>query len=311
MRLISRWQSRQIILLYHRVARLECDPWLLCVTPEHLAEHLDVLRCHRRIRLDEVQSNTWRIGGRGNLSVAVTFDDGYADNLYEARPLLERFDTPATFFLVSGYIGGTREFWWDELERIILEATYLPDRLEYSLGGRSWHWHFDPERPRLETYFALYEELRPLAHRTRLEILGQMRDDCKLGATVRLSHRPLNEEEVCRLAEGSHYEIGAHTVTHPLLAACSPSEQCFELGACKIWLEATLGRLVTSVSFPYGGADHYNRDTVRSARSLGYSRACTTAGHPVRSADKPFELPRLNVTDMDGEAFERLLYEFS
>jgi peptidoglycan/xylan/chitin deacetylase (PgdA/CDA1 family) len=241
--------------------------------------------------------------------VAITFDDGYADNLYQARPLLERYDTPATFLLTTGYTGGKREFWWDELERIVLEAPELPACLECSAGGSTWHWQFQRDRPRLETYFALYDELRPLQYRTRLEILRLMLESCKLEAKVRLSHRPLTEEEVCRLGEGRHYEIGAHTVTHPLLAACSASEQCFELGACKIWLEARVGRPVTSLSFPYGGNTHYNRDSVRAARGVGYSRACTTAGHPVRSKDQTLELPRFNITDMDGERFERFLSE--
>src|SRR5258707_784388 len=106
MRLRDRLRGRRVVLLYHRIARIERDPWSLCVTPEHFAEHLDVLRAWRRVRLDQI--------GSGRLSVAITFDDGYADNLHEAARLLIRSDTPATFFLATGYLGGAREFWWDE-----------------------------------------------------------------------------------------------------------------------------------------------------------------------------------------------------
>ena len=114
MRLLDRLRGRCLVLLYHRIARVDPDPWGLCVTPEHFAEHLDVLRAWRRIRLEEIGPSRWPMCGRG-LSVAITFDDGYADNLHEAAPFLMRSDTPATFFLATGYIGGEREFWWDEL----------------------------------------------------------------------------------------------------------------------------------------------------------------------------------------------------
>ena len=97
MKLVRHFRSRDLILLYHRVARVDSDPWSLCVTPEHFSEHLEVLRKHRPIRLDQVKPSGWRAGG-SRASVAITFDDGYADNLYEAKRLLERYDIPATFF---------------------------------------------------------------------------------------------------------------------------------------------------------------------------------------------------------------------
>jgi peptidoglycan/xylan/chitin deacetylase (PgdA/CDA1 family) len=290
MRLFPAGRSRDIVLLYHRVARVDSDPWSLCVTPEHFAEHLEVLRKYRRIRLDQVSPAKWRIG-RGDLSVAITFDDGYADNLYAAKPLLERYDTPATFFIATGYVGESREFWWDELERIILHPT--PP---------------DPAGARLTSYFALYQELQPLPHSARREILDRMLDACGQGVAGRPSHRALTPEEVCQLGAGELLEIGSHTVTHPLLAAQPLNNQYDELRESKTWLENLLGRPIASLSFPYGGAGHYTAETVQAARDLGFSRACTTAGHALTRTDGPFQLPRFNVTDMNGEDLERFLF---
>ncbi|MBI1789614.1 MAG: polysaccharide deacetylase family protein [Acidobacteria bacterium] len=287
--IIPRRRSREIILLYHRIARVEPDPWGLCVTPEHFVEHLEVLSKYRRIRLDQVRPPGWSVS-RGGLSVAITFDDGYADNLHEARRLLERYNTPATFFLAAGYVGGAREFWWDELEKIL-----LPDRASDSLEQQ------------LDAYFALYQRLQPLPHGRRREILDKMLEWCGQEAAVRRSHRMLTAEEVCRLAAGELFEIGAHSMTHSVLAAQPLSDQSWEVRESKACLENLLSRPVTSFSYPFGGRDHYTAETVQVVRDAGFSRACSTAGHAVSRTDGPFELPRLNVTDMDGDQFERFL----
>ncbi len=83
-------RPRDIVLLYHRVARIAVDPWGLCVTPEHFVEHLEVLRKCQRISLDQIHVREWFSGTRAP-RVAITFDDGYADNLYQAAPLLEQY----------------------------------------------------------------------------------------------------------------------------------------------------------------------------------------------------------------------------
>ena len=67
----------------------------------------------------------------------VTFDDGYADNLWNAKPLLERYDVPAAVFVTTGYAGQDREFWWDELETLLLErAGRCRKRCTLNINGR-------------------------------------------------------------------------------------------------------------------------------------------------------------------------------
>src|SRR5215212_8407591 len=98
----SSWWPRKragrtaLILMYHRVAKSSTDPFSTAVTPHHFAEHLEVLREYfHPVRLKQLPREL-SVYNFPQPPVAVTFDDGYADNLYNAKPLLERFAIPAT-----------------------------------------------------------------------------------------------------------------------------------------------------------------------------------------------------------------------
>ena len=133
-RLRDRFAPEGLILLYHRVADAGSDPWSLCVTPRHFAEHLEVLRKYSDpMRLQHLAQGLYR-RQRAGRPVAITFDDGYADNLQNAKPLLERYDIPATVFVTTGYIGSEREFWWDELERLLLQPGTVPEKHHLSVN---------------------------------------------------------------------------------------------------------------------------------------------------------------------------------
>jgi peptidoglycan/xylan/chitin deacetylase (PgdA/CDA1 family) len=257
----------------------------LCVTPEHFAEHLQVLQKYRQVRLDQIEPRSTLFGG---LSVAITFDDGYADNLDAAAPLLERFEVPCTFFITSGYIGADREFWWDELERMV------------------WRSDLSPEM-RDQLYRDLYEDLRPLPQVARCEQLQSLSERLGAPGPVRPSHKALTGEELRRLAEHPLFDIGAHTVTHPLLAAHPLETQRAEVYESKQRLEELLDRPIESFSYPYGGRGHYSDATVRVVSEAGFLRACTTEPERVRRRDSPFEWGRFVVSDSDGDQFEKFL----
>src|SRR5436853_6073026 len=104
-----------MILLYHRVRPDgEADPHSLAVTPEQFEAHLlALLTMAKPASLDEV---TKRRGAQRRF--IVTFDDGYADNLYAAAPIARRLGVPLTAFVTSGVLGKDGGFWWDRLTAI-------------------------------------------------------------------------------------------------------------------------------------------------------------------------------------------------
>jgi peptidoglycan/xylan/chitin deacetylase (PgdA/CDA1 family) len=136
-----------VVLMYHRIAEQDPDPWELSVSPHHFAEQMEVLAAQRH----PMALNEFIAGGKVSAlpadAVAVTFDDGYADNLLEAKPILERFGIPATVFVTSVAVDHPRELWWDELERVLLAPEQLPNELHLKVGGRKISFPRDPNMP--------------------------------------------------------------------------------------------------------------------------------------------------------------------
>jgi len=102
-----------IILTYHRVADTSNDPHLLAVSPENFYEQIKYLKQNYRvIELDQLVSEV-KNKKLKRKTLVITFDDGYADNLYNAMPILEKLEVPATVFVSSGHIDGS-SFHWDK-----------------------------------------------------------------------------------------------------------------------------------------------------------------------------------------------------
>lgn len=118
--------SKGLILMYHRVADVDVDPWALSVSPQHFDEQLEVLKSHYHPLSLQQLVQAHKQHNIPKRAVAITFDDGYADNLLQAKPILERHNIPATVFVITGTLGNSDEFWWDALERLLLQPGACP-----------------------------------------------------------------------------------------------------------------------------------------------------------------------------------------
>ena len=324
-RLQKLFVSKGIILMYHRVAEVDLDPWSLCVTPQHFAEHLEVLQKYCQPMGLKQLTQAQQDGNIPHRAVAVTFDDGYADNLHQAKPLLERFNIPATIFVTTGHLGQEHEFWWDELERVLLQPGRLPEKLHLILDGGSYTWELgtaveysqtqracdhtikaweSEPGSRLFFYYSVWQRLQPLPEGERLKALNQILAWAN-GESVNRSHyRSLLPKEVWMLGQGELVEVGAHTVTHPFLSAHSAVFQKNEIEQSKVDLEKLLQRPVTSFAYPYG---NYTLETVTLIREAGFTCACSTFGETVWRHSDCFQLPRFQVHNWNGKEFAKQL----
>lgn len=319
--------NRGVVLLYHRSAAPVRDAHLLAVPPQRFAEHLDAL-CDLGHPMPLTDLS--RAAAEDCLperAIAVTFDDGYADNLEYARPALERRGVPATVFVTSGYVGAQREFWWDAIARLLLETPCLPEAFHFTLDGRkhvwsldgdaTWtdadfkqhgHWNvLDPTTPtkRHEIFRQALNVLRPLSDLRRRTVLNALFTQAGVSDAPRPTHRAMDPGELRALARDDLVAVGAHTITHAQLSALAPDEQRMEIAHGRARLEALLERSVESFAYPYGSPADYTEETVRLVREQGFLVACSNFPGVVTAQTSPHELPRLMVMDWSPDELAR------
>lgn len=304
-RTLNLFDSPVVVLTYHRVTVPTCDPHRLAVSPENFRAQMSFLQRNFPIVRFE---DDWQ--GVTEPAVTVTFDDGYADNFRQALPILEEVGVPATFFVSTGTLGTLHEFWWDELERVVLGEAGYPGRfrLEDHQYGRSWSTVTMQER------LLLHDDIHSLARKVgtsrREDWLEQLRVWAGLDRIGREANRPLRPEEVRLLAASRWATIGAHTVAHTPLALLAEEEQRREIIGSKRQLEELLAGEVPVFSYPFGTREDYDQISIRICREAGFRRAAANfPGQSHRWTD-PWQVPRQLVRDWDLPTFAAEMERF-
>lgn len=321
-RLRTRFRRKALVLVYHRVATVDRDPWGLCVSEKNFAAQLEVIK----ERADPVPLQTL-VGARRDSElpahpVSLTFDDGYLDNLKAAKPLLEGYQTPATMFLTTGYFATTQEYWWDELERIVFGHALHSGNLSLEIKGQTHTWTVDcsssmalpgndwraweaPRNSRDALYQSLYEVLSTLTFDEKRAVLNQLHSWSGTDPLVREGYRSVTLNEARELAASPQIEIGAHTVTHSVLSSQPAAEQKREIQESSQTLAALIGRPVISFAYPYGKRSHYTSKTVSLLRESGFRCGCSNFWGVVTTKTNRFEIPRIQALNCGADQFAR------
>jgi peptidoglycan/xylan/chitin deacetylase (PgdA/CDA1 family) len=287
-----------VVLCYHRVTSRPSDMNSVVVSPDNFRAQMNYIK--RNFRVVRFEENWEQLD---TPAIAVTFDDGYADNLTEALSILKDVGVPATFFISSGNIDTRNEFWWDALERMVSGADCYPARfiLQDPRHGREWPTMTVKER------VGMFSDLHPLFMSGTVEQRGEWLrqlsswagDNCQKSDINRL----LSGDELRELADHREVTIGAHSVTHSRLSTLSEEEQRHEIVGSKRQLEKLLGREVQLFAYPFGKKTDFDSISSRICREAGYLKAAAAFPGEAHRWTDPHKIPRHFVYNWDLDRF--------
>lgn len=319
-------EPKALVLMYHRVAELQSDIWDLAVAPVNFEQHLKILKQTKKVISADELVERLKNQTLSRRSLVITFDDGYRDNYLAAKALLESYGLPATFFVTTGNIGREKEFWWDELEDILLLSERLPEVFSFVINGhqvevnlnneqrlsgilRQQHaqWKAVEERPpslRAALFYQVWQLLKALPYAEQQAVIRQIREWAGVPFTVRADYRTVSANQLQELSANRLFTIGAHTVTHPALTAHPPKFQLEELSTSQLILNQKTNKNIELLSYPYG---EYNDATAAIAHSLTFKAAFTTEARAITQRSEPYRMGRFQANNWDGKEFKKRL----
>jgi len=290
-----------LILIYHRVHPAP-DPFMIDPVPPALfdAQMRHLARAYRPLPLAELLRRS-REGNVPDGAVAVTFDDGYADNADHALPILKRHGIPATVFLVTGCIGTGRIPWHDEVLLAFAGARGGAIRIP-GTGDATTTLPLDTEAQRHHAAFAALAALKPLPEAERLAGVRAIQSALGPGDAAAAVSLMLDWDRV-RAMRGDGVTFGAHTVTHPILSRVTPERAREEITASKQKVESELGEEAPFFAYPNGRPEDYDAASVDALRSAGVRAALTTTFGANEAGDDPLRWRRAAAWSADPRRF--------
>jgi len=234
-------------------------------------------------------------------AACITFDDGYADNLTIAAPILKRHGLHATFFIATSYLDGGRMFNDTVIEAIRRSPLKTLDL--NPLGLSAYDISTDQDKagaigdilPQVK-YLPLNERETTVARITELAQSGPLPDDLMMST------------EQLKALHATGMEIGGHTARHPIIAKLDANAVRQEITAGKDYLEQTLDTRIRLFAYPNGkpGTD-YLPEQAAIVRELGFYAAVSTQWGSATQASDIFQLPRFTPWSPKSSRFAPML----
>jgi peptidoglycan/xylan/chitin deacetylase (PgdA/CDA1 family) len=283
------------ILRYHAVCGpegLEYAEPSICVTPAAFEQHVSYLTSNYCVMPlpEAVQLMRARKPLPPN-AVAITFDDGYADNLAAAR-VLNLYGASATFYITAGCLSGETPFWPSEIRQLVARLKAPVIRLTAS--GREINIACGNEAERRTAI----RTLARLFKSNTIPVREALRAELRRQAEAPAGRSPMLTWDELREMHRLGMTIGAHTVTHPNLPSAGPIDAWQEISGSKARLERETGALVTMFSYPNGGAERYmTREIASLVRDAGFEAATTSWNGFAGPGSDPYALERVQVQE--------------
>ena len=289
-------RARLSILIYHRVLAHEDSLNTWDVTAGVFEAQMRVVAENfMPLPLSEAVDRLM-IGELPPRAACVTFDDGYIDNAEVALPILQRHGLSATFFVATGYLDGG----WMWNDKVIEALRSMPGP---ALDLQAWG---------LPIFELGSDQTRRLAIQRILPVLkylpGPQREARAehLAATARVpaGKGPMMGDSHVRALRAAGMEIGAHSVTHPILARVAAAQARREIAESGQRLAEILREPIRLFAYPNGKpGEDYGPEHVRMARDAGYRAAVSTAWGVAGTGSDVYQLPRFTPWDRTPARF--------
>ena len=288
-----------ISLCYHRVTDdpTVTDPWLVVATETFRRQVEALRRSYELVTARELAAELARGARPERRLCAITFDDGYADNLYQGLPVLERLGVPATIYVSTDAMTGPA-LWFEQVGGIVKSALARGARRELSQAAAEWLGaEPDDQQGVVELTRRLceaFKHVQSAERRRRVDALA-----AKVGPPEPDDvPRYLHWDEVRELVRAG-WEIGNHTRTHPILPETPGAEAEDEIRVSHEALVRELGAPPVGFAYPNGDCDDRIVGLVRAA---GYRYAVVATPDQARAHD-PYRIARRCISDHSSAGF--------
>jgi peptidoglycan/xylan/chitin deacetylase (PgdA/CDA1 family) len=218
-------------------------------------------------------------------AVALTFDDGYRDNLDVAAPILRDLGLPATFFLVPELLDRTTPPWWERVAWAFGSAT---------ASGLDWDGtRYDLSQPKLASQAgaAVSERLKAVDGDERREVVEDLVERLAPAGSDPSSELFMTWQHARELVR-MDFEIGSHTMRHDILSQEPSAAQAADLVAARQTIQDRLQVGADVLAYPNGRSVDYDQGSLDAAAAAGHSHALTTEDGFNTPGGRPYEVRR-------------------
>jgi peptidoglycan/xylan/chitin deacetylase (PgdA/CDA1 family) len=240
-----------------------------------------------------------RAGRLGSRALAITFDDGYADNHDIALPILRRHGLTATFFVATGFLDGGRM--WNDT---VIEAVRLSGKASLDLRGTVadalGELPLGSVPDRRAAMQAVIQSTKYLApdERARWVDAVARASDAELPADLMMTTAQV------RALHDAGMSVGGHTVSHPILSRLDTATSSFEISEGRRVLQDICRAPIELFAYPNGRpGEDYGPEAVELVKQQGFKAAVSTSWGTARSGSDPFQLPRFTPWDRTRHRF--------
>jgi len=288
-------REQALVLGYHSI-QTQSLPFTVWhhLDAERFEDHIAYLARHFRCVALSTLLDEMAAGRIAPYTVALTFDDGFRDNLTVALPILQRFRIPATLFLTTEFVGGAQLLWPEQIACTLA----LSPLAKLDFAGAQFALADDAQKGVAYRQLArVFKNTPPGDIQTQLSTLlktAEVTPEQLHSSAWHEGLKALNWNEVQMLRDSGLFEFGAHTRTHRRLSALTNAEAEREIAEPKRILEQHLGS-IRYFAYPYGGPADYTDEHRSMAVRAGYTAVFTAECRTVTPRTDPYAIPRAGI----------------